>query len=194
VAVVAVEPGRVSGEIGHPFGALGSKPAGELVVAFLEGDVERGEVAPADPVEVGAAGEEVLGDRLLVAMARGPEGTGDAVRGRWVLLAGEVDLDSTLKAQGGGILEPGGRPVGHQASRRRPLTEPDGVGERRAPTEHGAGGLDVGAGLEQGVDGGDVVAARRPVQRCLACDPTKRASGSAPAAAREAMVAATLGK
>jgi hypothetical protein len=60
----------VSGEIGRRFGALRSKPGGELVVALLEGDVARGEVAAADPVEVGAAGEEVLGDRLLVGVGR----------------------------------------------------------------------------------------------------------------------------
>ena len=45
------------------------------------------------------------------------------------------------------------------------------VHERRTAGDHRTVGLDVGAGVEQGVEHGDVVAARRPVQRRLGVRP-----------------------
>jgi hypothetical protein len=46
-----------------------------------------------------------------------------------------------------------------------PLGEHHRIGHRRATREDGAGRFDVGAGIQQGVEHGDIVAARRRMQR-----------------------------
>jgi hypothetical protein len=59
------------------------------------------------------------------------------------------------------------RPALDQPARRPPLSERDRVVERRPTANDGAGRLDVGAGVEQGIENPDVVAARSSVQRRL---------------------------
>ena len=75
-----------------------------------------------------------------------------------------------------------------------PLGEHNCVGERRAAGQNRTVRLDVGAGVEQGIDGIDVVRTGRPVQRCLPMRTGEaRPSTAAPAAVSTAMVPATDG-
>ena len=52
----------------------------------------------------------------------------------------------------------------HQATGCRPLPEPDRVVERAADAVERTGRLDVGTCIQQRVENGDIVAARRPMQ------------------------------
>ena len=76
-------------------------------------------------------------------------------------------LDAIAQTERGGLPERRACPALDQPASRLPLPERRRVGERRAAADHRSARLDVGAGVEQGVERRDVVAAGGPVQRCL---------------------------
>ena len=60
-----------SGQLDGCLGTIVSQPLAECAGLALNGDVEWRLVAPADPVDVGATAEEILGDGLLVLVRTG---------------------------------------------------------------------------------------------------------------------------
>ena len=121
----------------------------------------------ADPGRVGAAVEQQLGGVALAAVGGAPQRVVELLaRGRRG--CGELVADAVGEAERGGLPEVGARAAFQQPAGGVPLAEGDGVGHRGAAGDHGAVGLDVGAGVEQRVERLDVVAAGRPVQRRLA--------------------------
>jgi len=53
------------------------EPGGEVAGVGSSRGIERGQIVPADPVDVGSPPEQKLGDLTLVAVAGRPEGLGD---------------------------------------------------------------------------------------------------------------------
>lgn len=115
------------------------------------------------PVEVGPRGEEPFGGTPLRCCASVPEGSGDLILAR----AGrEEGLDTIQSAQGGGMPQlVNAHPVCGQQFGDVPAAVADRVVQRCS--DRPAGCLGVGAPGEQGTRDIDIVAARRPVQRCL---------------------------
>jgi hypothetical protein len=69
----------VSAQFVGALGAAVAQPVDEFVRFALCGRVEGGEVVPADPVDVGASLEQVLGDGPLSAVACALQGASDLV-------------------------------------------------------------------------------------------------------------------
>ena len=149
-------------------GADGTKPLDHVDIASF-GNIARRQVVPTEAVHVGTLGEQVVGDVPVPAMTGAPERSRHLV-GRW-WLAREVDLDTVEQPQRSGF--PHGRcgSALQESAGRIPLTESRGIGDGCAAGDHGATGFDVRAGIEQRIEHGYIVAARRPVQwrsRCAA--------------------------
>jgi hypothetical protein len=145
-------------------GALPAQPPGEAVGVAADGFVEGRELIPADPVQVRAVLEQLLGDVLLVAVAGAPEGGGHRI---CIRCRGQIGLHSVVQAEGGGFGEGGAGAAFDQPQGRVPLPERDRVGHGGASADDGSVGFDVSARVEQRVHGHHVIAAGRPLQRRL---------------------------
>ncbi len=111
--------------------------------------VERCEIVVANPVDVGAAVEEVVGGGALAAVAGEPECLGDFFGGPRLGRVLEVARDAIHQAQRGGLPEVGLGTALDQSPRGFPLAEGHGVGQRCATGDDGAVGFDIGAEVEQ---------------------------------------------
>ena len=141
-----------------------AEPGRELVRAAALGGVRGGEVVVPDPGRVGAMGEQQLCGAASAAVRGAPQRVVEVgLRGR---VAGELLADAVGEPERRGLPEGRARAALEQPPSGPPLAESDGVGQRR-PAAARTGGLDGGAGVEERVERLDVVAAGRPVQRCL---------------------------
>ena len=124
------------------------------------------------------------------AVAGSPEGGGDVCRW-WVVR--KVVLDAVELAEGCGVEEAGVRAALDQSSGGMPVSKCDRVVEGCASGDDRAVGLDVRAGVKEGVEGVDVVAGGGPVQWRFGVRAGGKPLRSALASMSVAMVAATLG-
>ncbi len=76
-----------------------------------------------------------------------------------------MGLDTIDETEGGRVDDRGPRSSLDQAGGDVPLLEAAGVSQGRTSTQDGTGCFDVSTRVEEGVEHGDVVAARRPVER-----------------------------
>jgi hypothetical protein len=127
-------------------------------------EIERRFVVPADPVDLRAAVQEILGRSSLATVACIPERHGDHVpiRARFV---SEDSLHSIQQPESSGIAQPRTGTSFDESPGRRPVAKPTCIGERAAAAEHSALGLDVSSRIEQRIEYGNVITARGPVQR-----------------------------
>jgi hypothetical protein len=86
-------------------------------------------------------------------------------------VADAVLHDAIGHAEGGGFAQWCLRATFDQTPRRLPLRERSRIGEGGAAGNDGAGRLDVGTGVDEGIEGLDVVAAGGPVERRLGVRP-----------------------
>ena len=110
--------------------------------------------------------EEELGHVARSAVTRAPQRPRHVVGCRRAAI-GEVGPYAIEQPERSGLPHRGGRTPLEQSARSVPLPERSGARHRCAAGDHRAACLDVGAGVQQGVQHGDVVTARSPVQRCL---------------------------
>jgi hypothetical protein len=119
-----------------------------------------------DPVDVGAASEEILGRGALPAVASAPERARNGFTGGR-FSASEVRLHSIHQSQRGSIRECRSCSTLDQSTCGIPLSESTRVGEWRTTADHPTGGFDIRSGIDQCVDHRDIVTAGRPMQWCL---------------------------
>ena len=161
-----LRPSERSGEITGGRGPDAPQPRDDVIERAVHSGVVRCHAVPADPVQISAALEEVVSGVSLAAMTRAPERLGDFLSLRFCW-SGEYVLNSLDEPQRCCVLEPGFRASLDKSAGGIPVPKPARVGERASTSEHGSLRFDVCPGVQQGVENGDIVAARRPVQRCF---------------------------
>jgi hypothetical protein len=183
---------RSGGEFGGGLCRLAAQPGDEVAGLGLCRQVERGEVVRADPVEVGAAVEEVFGSLSSAVVAGRPEGDGDLVGCR-DRPGGERGFDPVEQAEGGGVLESGRGAPFDEAASGLPLTEAARVGQRGAAAEDGAEASMSAPASRSASRASTSSLLAAQCSGVSAWEPWKRAFTSAPARTRRPMTWATLG-
>jgi hypothetical protein len=104
-----------------------SKPGREIMRDGFVNHIQWGLLVPADPVEVRAPLQQVLGRTALTTMAGTPEGLSDQL---WIRARsfGKNGLDSVQQPEGSSLAEPSTRLSLDESAGRGPVAESTGVG------------------------------------------------------------------
>src|SRR4029453_18433659 len=107
--------------------------------------------------------EQVFGAEALATVACEPEGIVDFPGSRGAVRESTSNLIEQPECRR--IPEPNSCPAFDQPACRVPLGERHGVGQWWTAGDYGAGRFDVSTPVEEGIQNGNVIAARRPVER-----------------------------
>ena len=166
-----------------------TEPVEEVGRSFSLSCVERSEIVPADPVDVGAAAQQIGGGVRLVAVAGAPEAGGDVFGGGVIVVAD----DSIGQSESGRFPEGGLGAVFDQSSGGVPLAECGRVGERGAVADDGPGASKSAPAATSASTASTSSLLEAQCSGVSGWRPTPGALGSAPAAVSVLMIAATFG-